>query len=158
MPVGSLMTHHVMMGARLFSLLFLLAGCSGYGTLGLQTGYKGQVGLEELKENWNDYALYYSETRERNPSAILFDPKQDDRTVGEKGWYKIDDPALLSQVIGWIKDTKFMPRLHRILGPGGQFYGYLFSAWDNEVVIRAAGEKTVNVKIREVPALFYGGP
>ena len=152
------MKRHVAMGIVFITLMYGIMGCAGYGKLRLQTGYGDEIDLEDLKRNWNDYAVYYTETRERDPSAVLFDPRGDERTVEKKGWNRIEDPDRLAEVLGWIEDTKFMPRLHQILGPDGELYGYLFSAWENEVVIRAADERTVRVSVREVPPLFYKGP
>ena len=143
---------------EIFLVILFIAGCSGYGKLRVQTGLGGELSLNDLKENWKDYHIYYTGVGPNDPSAVLFDPKGDARRIQKDRWKNIADSYLLEQVIGWIEDTKFMPKLHKILGPDNQVYGYLYSAWENNVVIKSKGEKVVKVSVSEVPPLFYGGP
>jgi len=55
--------------------------------------------LAELKENWEDYHIYYGKPRFSLPRNILFDPKNDEiRLVGD-GWHRIADQQALSEKI-----------------------------------------------------------
>jgi len=63
-------------------LVFLMSGCSwlkNYGKLRLQSGPGHKVTIEELRENWHDYTIYYAGRSVDLPSAIMFDPKKDSK-------------------------------------------------------------------------------
>ncbi len=132
-------------------LAFLISGCSwlkGYGKIRAQSGPGKRVTIQELRENWHDYTIYYAgyhgKLSIKHPSAVMFDPKKDDRVlVGDK-WTKVDDQKTLSELISSIQSHKarYYPSLWRILGPDDQFYGYLFSAW-HHVPIKVVDEKTM---------------
>lgn len=152
----------------LVSILFM-SGCSSlknYGKLRLQSRHEKKVTIEELKENWHDYNIYYAGyyggLSIKHPSAVMFDPKKDKKAlVGDK-WTKIEDRETLSKLISSIQSQKanYYPRLWRILGPDQQFYGYLFTALDRvAVVIKVVDDKTMWVfnlprppYLRELPA------
>jgi len=142
-------------------LLFLVSGCSwykSYGKVRLQSGPGHRVTIQELRENWRDYTIYYAGMSVQHPSAIMFDPKKDSRTLASDKWIKVEDQETLSELISWIQlTTEFYPRLQRILGPDDQFYGYFYSGWDH-VLIKVVDERTLWVyDLPMPPDLYYNG-
>lgn len=142
-------------------LVFLsLAGisaCSGgrsLGTLALEPKYSEDQTLERLQRDWESYHIYYIGRFEDSPSAVVFDPKDDNRVLRQSGWTEATDSETLRNVVGWVRNTQISPRLHQVLGPEGHFYGYLYSAWDNHVVVRQVDEHTLAVHVQQVPVQF----
>ena len=124
--------------------LFLMSGCSGYGKLRSHSGYEDKVTIEGLKENWNDYTIYYAELYVGKPAALMFDPKDDGKTLTGDKWTKVEDQETLSDIISRMERARYGPRLYRILGPDDQFYGYLFS-FRHRVVTKAVDDSTLYV-------------
>ena len=142
-------------------LMVIITGCSGYGKLRLQSRFGDDVTIEKLKENFSDYTVYYAGYALDNPSGIMFDPKNDNRTLmPSERWTKLDDKESVIEVISWIKiqDSHYRyPRLYRILGPDDQFYGYLYSAWTH-VVTKVMDDKTLWVYDLPDPPHYEEGP
>jgi len=142
-------------------LMVIITGCSGYGKLRLQSRFGDDVTIEKLKENFSDYTVYYAGYALDNPSGIMFDPKNDNRTLmPSERWTKLDDKESVIEVISWIKiqDSHYSyPRLYRILGPDDQFYGYLYSAWDR-MVAKVVDDKTLWVYDLPDPPHYEEGP
>jgi len=136
-------------------LAFLISGCTcfkGYGKIRLQSGPGKKVTIRELEDNWHDYNIYYAGyyggLSIKHPSAVMFDPKNDNRALVGERWTKVQDQKTFSRLISSIQSQKarYYPRLWRILGPDDQFYGYLFSAWRQvPVVIKVLDDKTMFV-------------
>lgn len=127
-------------------LVLIIAGCQGYGKLKPQSRYGNDITIEKLKENWRDYTVYFAGYAVNNPSGIMFDPKNDNKKLlPSDRWTKIEDHETVAEVIGWIKiqnSYDFYPRLHRILGPDDQLYGYLFTAL-NQLITKVADDKAL---------------
>jgi len=127
-----------------FVLISFMCGCShfkSYGKLRQQSGDGKRVTIQDLKENWNDYIIYYAgyygSLSIKHPSAVMFDPRNDSKgLVGDK-WTMVKDKHTLSELISSIQSQGsvggFYPRLWRVLGPDEQLYGFLFTAWDHVV-------------------------
>jgi len=146
-------------------LISVISGCTwlkSYGKLRLQPRREKKVTIQELKDNWLDYTVYYGGYYGvRQPSAVMFDPKKDNRAlVGDK-WTKVEDQETLSKLISSIQCHKavYYPRLWRILGPDDQLYGYLFSAFDRvPVVIKVVDDRTMWVYDLPLPAHLHTIP
>jgi len=110
-----------------FVLIFLMSGCANYGKFRLESGQAEKMTIQEFKERWNDYSIYYADWRSVGwTGGIIFDPKRDGKTlVGDK-WMKVEDKETLSQVIASIEAKNRYPRLYQILGPNNEFYGYMY--------------------------------
>lgn len=119
-------------------LVALTSGCAilnKHGKLRVQSEPGQRATLEELKENWHEFSIYQAGLYAALPSAIMFDPKDDDKTVVGEGWVKVEDEKTLSELMSSIQYSSYsFPRLQRILGPDDQFYGYFFSAWDHAYI------------------------
>lgn len=113
--------------------LALILGCAGYGKLSLQFGPDEKVSLQTLVKNWQDYDLLYAGQDLKHPSAVMFDPKDDNRTLTGDRWFKIGDKETLDAIVDYISRElpmgPYYPRLWKIIGPNGDLYGYMFTAW-----------------------------
>ena len=67
-----------------------------------QTGTENKMTLAELRENWEEYTIYYSGRWDSRPAAIMFDPKNDDKKLVGDSWHKIEDQETLSETISTI--------------------------------------------------------
>lgn len=130
----------------LVSLVVFASGCAGVGSYGRLTAARGgDVSIESLVSNWAAYEVYYAGYYSFKPSAILFDPRGDDRDLVHDKWIRIRDQRHLKELLSWMQDhSQTYPQLFRILGPDGRFYGYFFSAW-NHVLLKGVDEKSVYV-------------
>jgi hypothetical protein len=149
-----------------FVLIFYISGCSllnSYGKLRQQS--RDGLTIQDLSENWNDYSIYYAgyygSLSIKHPSAVMFDPRNDNkRLVGDK-WTMVKDKHTLSELIDSIQRQEsvggFYPRLWRILGPDDQLYGFLFTAWDH-VVTKVIDDKMMRMyDLPSPPYLFIDG-
>ena len=151
-------------------IMFLFSGCAsmltGYGKLRPQPMRGGRVAIEELEENWEDYVIHYAGISVGTPAGIMFDPKDDDRTLTGDKWIKVEDKETLSELIGWMKTyTELNPQIWRILGPNNEFFGYLFYSsylmHAEKVVFKVIDDKTMYIYDVESPRLqtrksFFG--
>ena len=144
----------------LFSVLGM--GCAGtqYGKLILQQK-SDAVTIQTLQKNWQDYNVYYAGLDAGNPSAVMFDRKDDDRVIMTERWFKMKNKELLDDVIDSIQRqlsfAGYYPRLWNIYGPDGHLYGYMFTAWDH-ATMKSAGEKTLFVYDLPMPPYLAIGP
>lgn len=134
--------------------LCLMSGCSwlrSYGKIRVLSRHEEKLTIQGLKENWRDYTIYYVGSSVGIAAAIMFDPKNDDKTLLGDRWIKVEDQGTLLELIDVIKSyVQFYPRLHRILGPDDQFYGYLFFAWGHPV-IKVVDDRTLYMYDLESP-------
>ena len=155
------MKRHIRLALMAIVLIYIISGCSGYGKLRLQPRSGEDVTIKKLQENFSDYTVYYAGYAVDNPSGIMFDPKNDNKTLmPSKRWTKLDDKESAIEVISWIKiqdSSDFYPRLYRILGPDDQFYGYLYSAWDH-LLTKVDDDKTLWVYDLPDPPHYEDGP
>jgi hypothetical protein len=147
--------------AIIVSLPILLSGCLsqlGYGRLAVQYGSGDKMTLKELEEKWQDYKIYYAGLSKENPSAIMFDPKNDDRSLISDRWVEVKKREDMLQIIEGMYPgyPEYQPKLFKILGPDGQLYGYMYTAHDH-AYMRAVNEKTLWVDDLPLPPTDYGG-
>jgi len=140
----------------LISLLVLLlfGGCATLrsGGVATVTSPNGQtITLQELQKNWNSYDIYYAGISDDTPTALLFDPKDDNKTLSGKRWEKVEGRKLLASMIDFIERySRFDPRLYSIVGPDHRVFGYVFSP-TNEVYLKVVDGKTIYVYDVESP-------
>ena len=122
--------------------VFFIAGCSwlmSYGRLTPAYGPFEKVTIQELQKSWRDYTVYYAALHAGvstdHPSAVMFDPKNDDKTLTVSRWAKVEDEKSLVEMIDTIQNTYtssgYYPRLWRLVGPDNELYGYVFTSWDH---------------------------
>jgi hypothetical protein len=127
-------------------IVALVMGCSGtYGKLSKQTGTEDKMTLAELRENWEEYTIYYSYRWDSRPSAIMFDPKNNDKKLGGDGWYKIEDQQTLSETISIIQQQYDYAKVEIITGPDNQVFGYMYYPFYLNVPVKVVDERTLYV-------------
>jgi hypothetical protein len=129
-------------------IVAVIAGCAGgYGRM--KPVEKGGMTVDTLVDNWQDFAIYYAGDGHR-ASAIVFDPKDDGRTLkmGPR-WDRMPDQDTLNKMVGYIKQQTprgvFAPQLWTIFSPDGSSYGYVYTIV-RELVISVIDEKTMLVE------------
>ncbi len=121
-------------------------GCAGtYGKINKQTGSGDQVTLAELRQNWEDYDVYYGMRSGRRASAILFDPKDGGTRLTGDSWHKIEDEANLDARIKEIDDQYAYARVHIVQASNGQAFGYIYYPSHLYVPVEEVDERTLYV-------------
>jgi hypothetical protein len=126
-------------------MIFHFIGCAGYGKIKQASMAGDPMTIQVLAENWQDYHISYSGFSIDRPLGLLFDPKNDDKTIVSQNWTKILDGKTLSNVIGWM-DTfgARRARLFVIYGADNQFYGYIYTFLTG-VTTKQVGENTLSI-------------
>ena len=136
-----------------------LIGCSIYGRLEYPSSAGKRQHIESFIKNLNDYHIYYSGYGEKNPSGILFDPKNDNSAISlSDRWTRVEDQQVIEEIVGWIRIGSYpgySPALSKILGPDGRFYGYLFTGWSH-VVIKRVNADTIYIYDLQDPPQYLG--
>jgi len=142
----------------------------------LEAAWSGaeKMTIKELQKNWRDYTVYYRGVEIGLASAALFEPKGDDRALADtrkpweatgERWIEVikNDEANTEQEVARLINAitvqrwgQFHPSLYRIMGPDGDFYGYLYTAW-NRAVIRS-DNGTFTVQVKEEPPTTHMAP
>lgn len=146
--------------APLWILCCLFSGCGGlenYGTLRVASGSWGTT-LQALIDNWQDYEIYYAGLSRKSPSAIMFDDKSDGKRLISDKWIPVTEKAVVITIIDWLNaDTRYPPTLWKILGPKGNFFGYMYTSAMQQVVTKQIDDKTLWVEDIPLPPIDYGG-
>jgi len=106
-------------------LLAAALGCAGIAKL--QPEERGASVIQDLSTQWESYTTYAAIWPGSRPVALLFDLRSDERAILAEGWTKVDHPADAASLIGGLQAGQ-SPRLFQVLGPDGQFFGYLYTA------------------------------
>jgi hypothetical protein len=140
------MKKHVIRAVLLAGFMVLLSGCLSQGTYRV-VPYGAGVSIHTLEKNWQDYVVYYAGLDTGNPSAVLFDRKDDDRVIAVDRWSKVESRELLGDLIDSIQrqtGSSYYPSLFEIRGPDGHLYGFIFTAW-SVVSTRMIDDRTMFV-------------
>jgi hypothetical protein len=97
-----------------------------------------------LQENWQNYIVYQDGPLGGVPIAIMFDPRNDDKTLATHRWVEIKDKKSLSDVIGWIKTRVEFPHVLRIMGPNDQLFGYVYT-YNESIPLHVINDKKIFV-------------
>ena len=133
--------------AGIVILIFaFIMGCSGTnGKIVKQTGTEDKMTLAELRENWEEYTIYYSYRWDSRPSAIMFDPKNNDKKLVGDSWYKIEDQETLSKTIRTIQEQYDYAKVEIIEGPDNKFFGYMYYPYWLDIPVKMVDERTLYV-------------
>jgi hypothetical protein len=104
--------------------LSLISGCTNSAILRVQYGADTKAFLNNIGENYDKYIIHALEWPVDEASAIVFDPKGDNRTIENDGWTKVSTQEQLSKLIAR-SDRLISRQFFKIVGPNGDFYGYL---------------------------------
>ena len=133
----------------------MVTGCSGTSTnIKNQSADESKVTEKKLINNWSDYHIRYREF------AIVFDPKNDDRSIllgGNKGWWwrTIKDQESWTELvkenttsqgdISPVGADYSMTGVREIWGPDSQLYGFIITQRMDKVSTRLVDENTLRL-------------
>lgn len=84
--------------------------------------------LEDLTKNWRLYDVY-SDGPVTSTSALVFDPKNDDRRLTGFQYVKVESRGHVQSAVNWIDSyVQYDPRLYRVFDEEGAFYGWVYIA------------------------------
>lgn len=136
--------------AFLVAVVFVPAvyGCVSHVKVQSQTVYGNRVTVQDLVKDWQNYSVYFTGHGRGHPSAVLFDPKNDDRVIIPDRWWKVDEYEVLTDLVDSIQRqlpiAYYYPKLLELLGPGNHPYGYVFTSW-NHVPGNMVDDRTLQV-------------
>lgn len=130
-------------------ILFIISGCASNGKLSLPPKNETNALLADLLSQTDRYRVHYHGNSKKLVSGILFDPKDDAKTIRPEGalWNEVSDPetiAAITNIILSSNDPNYFPHLYSIIAPNGDFYGYIVTGWTS-LVIRPVDEQTLRV-------------
>lgn len=136
-------------------IIAFIVGCTeDWGIVKRQTPSDNKMTFAELKENWEDYHIYYGKPVGSLPKNIMFDPKNNETRLVGDGWHKIADQQTFSERISAIQAHWDHQEVMIIEGPDKRFFGYMYCSWGNGVErswtpsvydVKLVDERTVHV-------------
>ena len=152
----------------MLTVFLCIVGCSArYGEVKTQSESDARGTEKELLNNWSDYNVYISRStlveRLKGPheaGAIVFDPKNDDRTIllgikwdtvkDQKAWAEIVKANTTSEGHFDISafgstDLGYSTRIREIWGHDKQLYGFIISRDRSEVTVSKVDEKSIRL-------------
>jgi hypothetical protein len=136
----------------MLAVLLAAYGCAKYGVIRPAGG--NEMTIETLVNNWQDYDVSWTGLSLGEPTALMFDLKGDGKKLVGDIWHPVESKESVLAFISSLQANQiYYPIVWRILGPDGQFYGYLYSGW-NHTVVKPMNETTVWVY--GIPATLRG--
>jgi hypothetical protein len=143
-----MMNNKNLAGILIFLFIFIM-GCAAetgsYGKVKKQSGTEDKITLAELRDNWDDYDIYYAKRSNRWADAIMFDPKNNGTKLTGDSWIKIDDQETLDKKIKEVKLWYNYKRVYLIEGEDNQVFGYMFYPYYLRVPVEIVDEQTLYV-------------
>lgn len=132
----------IMMGlAAVAALAF--TSCVGTGKLWIGSSYGENRTIKQLVENFSDYHVHYASETSAKTTAILFDPKDDDKKIVlHEFWTAVEDPETLDRALGFLVGDVSSPNMYKVIGPDKQLYGYMYSL-SSRVLIKKIDDHTL---------------
>ena len=119
-----------------FNTVFFSVFLAAASALSACAGFHGRLAppapdapdVYELIAEHENYDVYFAGRAIHMPTALVFDPREDDRKlVFHEYWMTVKDPALMKEVVKWMSlDNLYRPSLYEIFGKDGEFYGYMY--------------------------------
>ena len=129
-------------------LVLALSGCATYTGARSQMVYGNRISVQGLVKDWQNYNIYFTGHGRGHPSAVLFEPKDDDRAIIADRWWKVETYEVLADLVDSIQRQLpigfYYPRLLELVGPDNHRYGYVFTSWDH-VVVKLTDDRTMVV-------------
>ena len=147
---------HIKYVSLMLIVFLLIIGCSGYGIVRRQPPTDNKMTLAELRENWEDYHIYYGTNADSKPAQIMFDPKNNDTKIVGDNWYKIADQQSLSEAIRTIQITYNAGEVMIIEGPDGRLFGYMYFTWNHPWSYGNPSEHHVKLVDENTVYIFQG--
>ena len=109
------------------ALFLLMTGCLGsYGKIVEQSDNAPKVTITDLKQSWNQYHVYSGSRDGVRPSALMFDPKENDTKLTGDSWIKIDDEKKFLDTLGKVNLFSSNARIKLIKGQDEKMFGFLY--------------------------------
>ena len=127
----------------------LLSSCSGlpnYGALGPHD----IVTIDNLKDGWEEYDIYYNTWYTATPAAMMFDPRDNDTTLTGKSWTRVTEQDAVFELLRKVTGSYYLNRVWAIVGPEKQLLGYMITP-TTQLYIKKIDDKTFNVSNLQVP-------
>jgi hypothetical protein len=138
------------------AVVMACAEMGSYGKLNPVYSRTDGISLQTLMERWQDFDVYYAGLSTENPSAVMFDPKGDNKQIVSDKWMLLEDNERISEAVHWLtNNVKFPPVLYKMVGPDDRLYGYMYTAW-NHVYMKMVDENTLWVHDLPLPPIDYG--
>jgi len=138
-------------------LVLATAACVGSKGTGLCVPFSSEEKkkvLEELKKNWQDYDVYCDGPVSK-ASAVIFDPKNDDRNLIGYRYIKVTKEEYVKTAISLIEYMiDHNPSLYRIFDEEQNFYGYVLLA-GGVPAPRRVDQKTLELPSYQSPYYVY---
>jgi hypothetical protein len=131
----------MILSVMIFSLVLIVNGCATSPKIRPQRGQNERISLQDLVKNWQDYDILYAGWSVTDLYGIMFDPKNNDMTLGGSRWKKIEDQDTREKIFSQVPDKTRYPS--RIVGPDDEFYGYI-------LYIKREGAQTQRAVVRVV--------
>ena len=132
-------------GIAIFIFAFVL-GCVGtYGKINKQAAGENQVSLAELRDNWDEYDIYFGRRSNRYADAIMFDPKNNNTRLTGDSWIKIEDQDTLDETINDLHRIYSWAGVYQIEGENNQIFGYMYYPGYFHVSVSIVDERTLYV-------------
>ena len=129
-------------------LVLALTGCATYTGARSQMVYGSRITVQGLVKDWQNYNIYFTGHGRGHPSAVLFEPKDDDCVIIADRWWKVETYEVLADLVDSIQRQLpigfYYPRLLELVGPDNHRYGYVFTSWDH-VVVKLIDDRTMVV-------------
>jgi hypothetical protein len=107
------------------------------------------MSIGKLQKDWQNYTVYYVGVDIGTASAALFWPKSAAQTLTGDRWTEVKAQDTLTRLVRAIHSQRiaeYWGRLWKILGPDGNVYGYMYSAWNRAVIKFENGSLSVDVE------------
>ena len=127
----------------------LLSACSGlpnYGALGPHDS----VTIDDLKEGWEEYDIYYNTWYTATPAAMMFDPRDNDTTLTGKSWTRVTEQDAFFELLRKVAGSYQLNRVWAIVGPEKQLLGYMITP-TTQLYIKNIADRTYYVSNLQVP-------
>ena len=145
----SLSNHNNFLIISLLLVLLITSGCASYGKLSRIPTDETDALLPDILSQTDNYTIHYHGNSEKMVSGILFDPKEDTKSIIPEGvyWKETRNPETIASIVDIIQSAKFpyySANLYQINDPNGAFFGYILTGWKS-LSIRPVDEHTVRV-------------
>jgi hypothetical protein len=132
--------------AGILILLFIfMMGCAvdtgNYGNVSKQIGTEDKITLTDLRDNWNEYDVYYGKRSIRWADAIMFDPKNNGTELTGDSWFKIEDQETLDAHIEDIQNLYSYAGVYLIEGADNRVFGYMYYPYYLRVPVKVVDER-----------------
>jgi len=129
-------------------LVLAVYGCASYGNVRSQMVHGNRITVQGLVKDWQAYTIYFTGHGRGHPSAVLFEPKDDDRVIIADRWWKVEQYEILTDLVDSIQRQLpigyYYPRLLELVGPENHRFAYVFTSWDH-VALKLVDDRTMYV-------------